>query len=408
MDKADFVWVSFSTLLVLMMAMPGLAMFYGGLVRGKNILSVMIQVLSTFAIAIIIWVLYGYSLAFTDGNAFIGGFSRLLLHGAVDVGAHNFAASATIPELTFIAFQATFAGVTCALIVGAIAERANYAAVLLFTIIWLSIGYLPIAHMVWAPDGWLFKQGALDFAGGTVVHVNAGIAGLVSAYYIGRRVGYGRESMQPHNLPMTMIGAALLWVGWFGFNAGSALAANTTAALAFFNTLLASASAMVAWVIVEWKLKGRPSLLGAASGAVAGLVGITPAAGFVGLNGALIIGLTTGAACVWGVNGLKRLLRVDDTLDVFGIHGVGGITGALLTGVFNAQALGGPGLKSIGQIPHQLWLQSEGILITLVWSGLVAWLACFVADKVCGLRVSADVEREGLDIQLHGETAYQR
>lgn len=408
MDKADLVWVSFSTLLVLMMATPGLAMFYGGLVRGKNVLSVMIQVLSTFAIAIIIWVLYGYSLAFTEGSAVIGGFSRLLLHGVVDLSTQKFAASATIPELTFIAFQATFAGITCALIVGAIAERANYAAVLLFTVIWLSLGYLPIAHMVWAPDGWLFKQGALDFAGGTVVHVNAGIAGLVSAYYIGRRVGYGRESMQPHNLPMTMIGAALLWVGWFGFNAGSALAANTTAALAFFNTMIATAGAIIAWVTVEWRLKGRPSLLGAASGAVAGLVGITPAAGFVGLNGALIIGLATGAICVWGVNGLKRLLRADDTLDVFGIHGVGGITGALLTGLFNAQALGGPGLKTIGQIPHQLWVQSEGILITLVWSGLVAWLACFVADKVCGLRVSADVEREGLDIQLHGETAYQR
>jgi ammonium transporter, Amt family len=377
-------------------------------VRGKNVLSVMIQVLSTFAIAIIIWVLYGYSLAFTEGSAVIGGFSRLLLHGVADLSTQKFSTSATIPELTFIAFQATFAGITCALIVGAIAERANYAAVLVFTVIWLSLGYLPIAHMVWAPDGWLFKQGALDFAGGTVVHVNAGIAGLVSAYYIGRRVGYGRESMQPHNLPMTMIGAALLWVGWFGFNAGSALAANTTAALAFFNTLLATAGAIVAWVTVEWKLKGRPSLLGAASGAVAGLVGITPAAGFVGLNGALVIGLATGAICVWGVNGLKRLLRADDTLDVFGIHGVGGITGALLTGLFNAQALGGPGLKTVGQIPHQLWLQSEGILITLVWSGLVAWLACFVADKVCGLRVSADVEREGLDIQLHGETAYQR
>ncbi|HEY9461333.1 MAG TPA: ammonium transporter [Paralcaligenes sp.] len=408
MDKADLVWVSFSTLLVLMMAMPGLAMFYGGLVRGKNVLSVMIQVLSTFVIGIIIWVLYGYSLALTEGNAVIGGGSRLLLHGVVNLGTQSFSPSATIPELTFIAFQATFAAITCALIVGAIAERANYAAVLLFTVIWLSLAYLPIAHMVWAPDGWLLKQGALDFAGGTVVHINAGIAGLTSAYYVGRRIGYGRESMQPHNLPMTMIGAALLWVGWFGFNAGSALGANTTAALAFFNTLLATAGAVIAWVAVEWKVKGRPSLLGAASGAVAGLVGITPAAGFVGLNGALIIGLATGAICVWGVNGLKRLLRADDTLDVFGIHGVGGITGALLTGVFNAQALGGPGLKTIGQIPHQLWLQSEGILITLVWSGLVAWLACFVADKVCGLRVSADAEREGLDIHLHGETAYQR
>jgi Amt family ammonium transporter len=274
--------------------------------------------------------------------------------------------------------------------------------------VWLTLAYLPIAHMVWAPGGWLFERGALDFAGGTVVHINSGVAGLVGAYFIGKRIGYGRESMQPHNLPMAMIGASLLWVGWFGFNAGSALSANEIAALAFFNTLVATAGGILAWTLIEWKYKGKPSLLGAISGAVACLVGITPAAGLVGPGGALFIGLVAGAICLWGVNGLKRMLRADDSLDVFGIHGVGGIVGALLTGVFNAQALGGPGLDSASAIPGQLWLQLEGVLITIVWSAVVAWLAYFIADKTVGLRVSADVEREGLDVHSHGETAYHR
>ncbi len=406
MDKADLAWVSVSTLLVLLMVVPGLALFYGGLVRAKNVLSVLMQVVSTFSLALVIWFIYGYSLAFTEGNAVVGGLSRLMFSGMFDLSTKTFELSGTIPELSFAAFQATFAGITCALIVGGFAERAKYSAVMIFTAIWLTFSYIPIAHMVWAPGGWLFERGALDFAGGTVVHINAGVAGLVGAYFVGKRVGYGRESMQPHNLPMAMIGASLLWVGWFGFNAGSALSANETAALAFFNTMVATAGAILAWLMVEWKYKGKPSLLGAISGAVAGLVGITPAAGLVGPGGALIIGIVTGAACVWGVNGLKRMLRADDSLDVFGIHGLGGIVGALLTGIFNAQALGGPGLATLGDIPHQLWVQFEGVLITIVWSGVVALVAYFVADKICGFRVSTEVEREGLDINSHGETAY--
>jgi len=408
MDKADFVWVSVSTALVLLMVVPGLALFYGGLVRAKNVLSVLAQVLSVFCLAIIVWFVYGYSLAFTEGGALIGGFSRVLFSGMADLSTMNFELAGSIPELAFAAFQATFAGITCALIVGGFAERARFGAVLLFTALWLTFAYLPIAHMVWAPGGWLFERGALDFAGGTVVHINAGVAGLVGAYYIGKRLGYGQEAMPPHNLPLTMVGASLLWMGWFGFNAGSALGANETAALAFFNTLLATAAAVLAWTVVEWLDKGKPSLLGGVSGAVAGLVGITPAAGLVGPGGALIIGAVTGAACVWGVNGLKRLLRADDALDVFGIHGVGGIVGAMLTGLFNAQALGGPGLASMSEVPHQLWIQLEGILITVVWCGVVSWLAYLIADKLCGLRVNIDAERQGLDVHEHGETAYQR
>jgi Amt family ammonium transporter len=408
MDKADLAWVTVSTLLVLMMVVPGLALFYGGLVRSKNVLSVLMQVLGTFALAIVIWFVYGYSLAFTDGNAFIGGLSRVLFDGMLNLGDGSFEMAGSIPEISFAAFQATFAGITCALIVGGIAERARFSAVMVFTAIWMTFSYLPIAHMVWGSGGFLLERGALDFAGGTVVHINSGIAGLVGAYFIGKRMGYGKEAMQPHNLPMSMIGASLLWVGWFGFNAGSALASNETAALAFLNTLVATAGGVLAWMIVEWKYKGKPSLLGAISGAVAGLVGITPAAGLVGPGGALLIGLITGAICVWGVNGLKRMLGADDSLDVFGIHGVGGIVGALLTGVFNAQPLGGPGLETTGAIPWQVWLQLEGVLITIVWSAVVAWVAYFIADKVCGLRVSPDAEREGLDIHSHGETAYHR
>ncbi|OXR48372.1 ammonia channel protein [Pusillimonas sp. T2] len=408
MNAADFVWVSVSTLLVLMMVVPGLALFYGGLVRSKNVLSVLIQVLATFSLAIVVWFVYGYSIAFTEGNAFFGGFSRVFFNGIANLSNGEFALSGSIPEISFAAFQATFAGITCALIVGGLAERVRFSAVLLFTLIWVTFAYLPIAHMVWSPGGWLFEKGALDFAGGTVVHINAGVAGLVGAYYLGPRLGYGREAMPPHNLPMTMIGGALLWVGWFGFNAGSALGANEIAALAFFNTLVATAGAVLAWLFVEWAVKGKPSLLGAVSGAVAGLVGITPAAGLVGPLGALVIGVVTGAACVWGVNGLKRMLRADDSLDVFGIHALGGIVGAILTGILNAKALGGPGLESAADILPQLWVQIEGILITFVWTGVVAVVAYFIADKVCGLRVSAEAEREGLDISTHGESAYSR
>jgi len=408
MDKADIAWMSVSTLLVLMMAVPGLALFYGGLVRSKNMLSVLMQVMATFVLGLVLWFVYGYSLAFTDGNSFFGGFSRVFFSGLFSP-PETYAASGSIPELLFASFQATFAGITCALIVGSFAERARFSAVLVFTVIWFTFAYVPMAHMVWYggdTPGLMFAAGALDFAGGTVVHINAGVAGLVGAYVVGKRVGYGREAMQPHNLPMTMIGASLLWVGWFGFNAGSALAANEASVLAFFNTMIATATAILAWMFTEWAVKGKPSMLGAASGAVAGLVGITPAAGLVGPVGAFLIGIAAGVICVWGVTGLKRILKADDSLDVFGVHGVGGIVGALLTGIFNAQALGGPGLETVGEIGGQLWVQFEGVILTIVWSGIVAFIAYKIADMVCGLRVPEDVEREGLDINSHGESAY--
>jgi Amt family ammonium transporter len=412
MDKADISWLLVSTLLVLMMAVPGLAMFYGGLVRSKNVLSVLLQVLCTFVLGLVLWFIYGYSLAFTEGNAFFGGLSRAFFSGMFTPADGSYAMSNTLTELLFASFQATFAGITCALIVGSFAERARFSAVLVFTVIWFTFAYIPIAHMVWfaseTAPGLLNAKGALDFAGGTVVHINAGVAGLVGAYVVGKRVGYGREAMQPHNLPMTFVGAALLWVGWFGFNAGSALAANENATLAFFNTMIATAGAVLAWLFTEWAVKGKPSMLGAASGAIAGLVGITPAAGLVGPVGALVIGVIAGTVCVWGVNGLKRLLRADDALDVFGVHGVGGIVGALLTGVFNAQVLGGPGLAEAGMIGHQLWVQLEGVLLTIVWSGVVAGISYKICDLVVGLRVTEESERQGLDITTHGEVAYYR
>ncbi|KAG4080991.1 hypothetical protein HA402_010162 [Bradysia odoriphaga] len=410
MDKADISWLMVSTLLVLMMAVPGLALFYGGLVRRKNVLSVLLQVLSTFVIGVVLWFIYGYSLAFTEGNAFFGGLSRIFFAGMFTPGDGKYSMSGSLTELLFASFQATFAGITCALIVGSFAERARFSAVLVFTVIWFTFAYVPIAHMVWfiseTAPGLLNAKGALDFAGGTVVHINAGVAGLVGAYVVGKRIGYGRESMQPHSLPMTFIGAALLWVGWFGFNAGSSLAANENATLAFFNTMIATAGAVLAWMLTEWTIKGKPSLLGAASGAIAGLVGITPGAGLVGPVGALVIGVLTGTICVWGVNGLKRLLRADDALDVFGVHGVGGIVGAMLTGLFNAQLLGGPGLAQASMIPGQLRVQLEGVLLTIAWSGIVALIAYKIADALCGLRVTEDQEREGLDVSSHGESAY--
>ena len=406
---ADVAWLSTSTLLVLMMVAPGLALFYGGMVRSKNMLSTLMQVLGTFCLAVVLWFVYGYSLAFTEGNAIFGGFGRLFMSGMFDSATGVFSMTGTVPELSFAAFQATFAGITCALIVGAFAERARFSAVLLFTAIWFTLAYVPAAHMVWYVSddvsGLVAQWGALDFAGGTVVHINAAVAGLVGAYVIGKRIGYGREALKPHNLTMTMIGAALLWVGWFGFNAGSALAANETAALAFINTLLATAGAMLAWVFTEWATKGKPSMLGAASGVVAGLVGITPAAAVVGPGGALVIGIAAGIICVWGVNGLKRMLRVDDSLDVFGVHAVGGIVGALLTGVFTAAGLGGTGSGDASMLV-QVWIQLEGILLTVVWSAVVAFIGFKIADVVLGLRVSEEDERQGLDISTHGETAY--
>ncbi len=412
MDKADVAWVGVSTLLVLLMVVPGLALFYGGLVRSKNVLSVLMQVICTFSVAVLLWFAYGYSLTFTEGNAFVGGFSRSFFGGMFNPADGQYSMTGSIPEFLYAAFQATFAGITCALIVGAFAERARFSAVLVFTVLWFTFAYIPIAHMIWfagdGTKGLLAAKGALDFAGGTVVHINAGIAALVGAFVVGKRLGYGKEAMQPHNLPMTMMGASLLWVGWFGFNAGSSLAANEIAALALFNTLIATVGAIMAWVFTEWAIKGRPSMLGAASGAIAGLVGVTPAAGMVGPIGALVIGVAAGVICVWGVNGLKRMMGADDTLDVFGIHGVGGIVGGILVGVFNAKAFGGPGLDSISLIGPQLLVQLEGIVITIIWSGVVAFLAFKIADMMCGLRVSEDMEREGLDITTHGESAYHR
>ena len=439
-NKGDTAWMLVSTLLVIMMTIPGLALFYGGLVRSKNMLSVLMQVMVTFSMIVVLWALYGYSLAFTEGNAFIGGLDRLFLKGLFNASTGEFAMAATfskgvyIPELLFAAFQATFAGITCCLIVGAFAERIKFSAVLLFSALWFTFSYAPIAHMVWfwmGPDayaskavvdamnakaGLLWQWGALDFAGGTVVHINAAVAGLVGAFMIGKRVGYGKEAMAPHSLPLTMVGAAMLWVGWFGFNAGSALEAGNSAVLAFMNTFTATAAAVLAWCLGEAMHKGRASMLGAASGAVAGLVAITPAAGNVGLMGAIVIGFVAGFACLWGVTGLKRLLGADDTLDVFGVHGVGGIVGALLTGVFNNQSLGGPGLVSdwvtatvsSNPIFDQVLIQAKAVGVTIIWSAVVAAVAFKIVDLVIGLRVSEEEEREGLDISSHGETAYAK
>jgi len=399
-----------STLLVLLMTVPGLALFYGGLVRSKNVLSVLMQVMTVFSMILVLWVIYGYSLAFNGGNAFIGNLDKLFLKGITkDSLAATFSAGVALPEYVFVVFQSTFAGITGALIVGSFAERMRFRAVLAFTALWFTFAYLPIAHMVWyGPDGFLFARGALDFAGGTVVHINAGIAGLVGAYMVGPRLGLGRESMKPHNVTFTMIGAAILWVGWFGFNAGSNLEANAGAGLAFINTLLATAAAVLAWLLLEAVTKGKPSMVGGASGAVAGLVAITPACGTVGPMGSLVIGALASVACVWGVTGLKRLLRADDALDVFGVHGIGGILGALLTGVFSAPALGGTGFGSgNSSIAQQLGVQALGVGITLVWSGVVSVIVYLVVKTVFGLRVSAEAEREGLDITSHGESAYE-
>jgi ammonium transporter, Amt family len=437
-NKGDTAWMTVATALVIFMTIPGLALFYGGLVRSKNMLSVLMQVFVVTALIYVLWAIYGYSVAFTGGNPFMGSFDKIFLKGITpDSVAATFSKGVVIPELTFMAFQATFAAITCALIVGSFAERIKFSAVLLFVVLWFTFSYLPIAHMVWywdGPDaitdaaslekvtaagGWLWAKGALDFAGGTVVHINAGVAGLVGAYVIGKRIGYGKEALAPHSLTLTMVGAAMLWVGWFGFNAGSNLEANGMAALAFANTLLATAAATLSWITGEALSKGKASMLGAASGAVAGLVAITPACGFVGPMGSIVIGLLAGLVCLWGVNGLKKLLGADDSLDVFGVHGVGGILGALLTGVFSSPTLGGTGvcnyvtnkcgdMADYPGIGAQVWIQFQGVLTTLVWSGVVAFIAYKIVDLLIGLRVTEEEEREGLDISSHGETAYSR
>ena len=441
-NKGDVAWMIVATALVIMMSVPALALFYGGLVRSKNMLSVLMQVFVTFSLIVVLWCLYGYSLAFTEGNKFFGGFSRVFMNEMFNAKDGTFSMAATfskgvvIPELLYLAFQATFAAITCCLIVGAFAERMKFAAVLAFMVLWFTFAYTPIAHMVWfwpGPDAYTSKEivdatnakagliwqwGTLDFAGGTVVHINAAVAGLVGAYMVGKRIGYGREAFTPHSLTLTMVGAALLWVGWFGFNAGSALEAGNSAVLAFINTFSATAAAVLAWSLGEAMInKGKASMLGAASGAVAGLVAITPACGNVGLLGALVIGFVAGFACLWGVNGLKKMLGADDSLDVFGVHGVGGIVGALLTGVFNSPSLGGPSFPDnwfTGElvkpenysIATQVWAQAKAVMVTVVWSGVVSLIAYKLVDMTIGLRVTEEDEREGLDIAEHGETAY--
>ena len=405
-DSGDTAWMLTSTLLVILMTLPGLALFYGGLGRAKNMLSVLVQVFVIFALISLLWALYGYSLAFSGEGRFVGGLDKLFLRGVTPA---TFGALATIPEYVFLAYQGTFAAITVALIVGAFAERARFSAVLLFAVLWFSFSYVPMAHIVWG-GGLLAADGALDFAGGTVVHINAGVAGLVGAWLVGQRIGFGRESLAPHSLTLTMVGASLLWVGWFGFNAGSAGAANAIAGLAFLNTVLATAAATLSWSAVEALHKGKASMLGAASGAVAGLVAVTPAAGFVGPMGAIVMGAIAGVCGLWGVSGLKRLLRVDDAFDVFGVHGVCGIVGALLTGVFAAPALGGTGglTPDSFSLGTQLWVQLKSVLFTIVWSAVVSFIAFKIADLALGLRVSEEDERQGLDISSHGESAYSR
>ncbi|AFU44000.1 ammonium transporter [Acidovorax sp. M14] len=405
-DSGDTAWMLTSTLLVILMTIPGLALFYGGLGRSKNMLSVLMQVFVVFSLISLLWAIYGYSLAFSGEGKFFGGFDKIFLKG---VTQETFGALTTIPEYVFFAFQGTFAAITVALIVGSFAERIKFAAVLIFSVLWFTFSYVPMAHIVWG-GGLLGADGALDFAGGTVVHINAGIAGLVGAYMVGKRIGFGKEAMTPHSLTLTMVGASLLWVGWFGFNAGSAGAANANAGLAFVNTVLATAAATLSWIAGEALHKGKASMLGAASGAVAGLVAVTPAAGFVGPMGSIVMGLIAGVVCLWGVGGLKRMLNVDDAFDVFGVHGVGGILGAILTGVFASQSLGGTGglTPDTFAMGAQVWVQVKSVLFTIVWSGVVAFIAYKIADLLVGLRVSEEAEREGLDITSHGETAYNR
>ena len=406
-EKGDVAWMLTSTLLVLLMVVPGLALFYGGMVRSKNVLSVLVQVITVFSLLVVLWIFYGYSLAFSGEGAWLGNLDRLFLKGVtVDTLSATFTDGVSLPEYVFVAFQSTFAGITGALIVGAFAERMKFAAVILFSVIWFTFGYLPIAHIVWAAGGYLFELGALDFAGGTVVHINAGVAGLIGAYFVGKRLGYGQTALKPHNVTLTYVGASLLWVGWFGFNAGSNLEANAGAALAFINTLVATAAAVIAWALAEKIFKGKSSALGVASGAVAGLVGITPAAGLVGPFGAVAIGFIAGLVCVWGVTGLKRLLKVDDTADVFGVHAVGGIVGAILTGVFHAPSLGGTGGEDFDMVA-QVIKQATGVGLTIAWIGVVSVVGFLIAKLVFGLRVAEDAEREGLDIASHGESAYE-
>jgi Amt family ammonium transporter len=405
LNAGDTAWMLTSTMLVFLMTIPGLALFYGGLARTKNMLSVLMHVFIIVCLMTTLWCVYGYSLAFSGEGLFVGDLDKLFLTG-ISIDSLN----GTMPEYVWVAFQSTFAAITTALIVGAFAERIRFSAVVIFAVLWFSFSYVPMAHIVWG-GGFLGADYAMDFAGGTVVHINAGIAGLVGAYLLGKRIGFGREAYTPHSLTLTMIGASLLWVGWFGFNAGSAAAADGTAGLAFVNTIVATACATLSWIAAEALLKDKPSMLGAASGAVAGLVAVTPAAGFIGPMGAIVLGLIAGVVCLWGVNGLKKLLNVDDAFDVFGVHGVGGILGAILTGVLASPDFGGLGNTLMDDpqsmtIIGQLAIQIKSVGVTIVWSGIVAFIAYKIADLTVGLRVSEEAEREGLDITSHGESAY--
>ena len=407
MDKGDVAWMMTSCVLVLFMTLPGLALFYGGLVRSKNMLSVLMQTTLIACMVMVLWVVYGYSVTFGGGTSpFWGGFGKLFLAGVTpDSMAATFSAGYVIPEYLFIAFQMTFAAITPALIIGAFAERVKFSAVLLFSALWVTLVYFPVAHMVWDVSGLIFVMGAIDFAGGTVVHINAGIAALVACLVIGKRIGLGKENMAPHSMVMTMIGASMLWVGWFGFNVGSNLEANGGATLAMINTFVATAAATLAWSLLEAMQRGKASMLGAASGMVAGLVAITPACGTVGPIGAIALGIIAAAVCYFFVTVVKNKFKYDDSLDVFGIHGVGGIIGAVLTGVFSAGSLGGVKGDDYS-IAAQTWIQIEAVAITLVWSGVVTYVIFKVVSLLVGLRVDADAERQGLDLTSHGEQAY--
>ncbi|MCZ7565866.1 MAG: ammonium transporter [Burkholderiales bacterium] len=402
LDSGSTAWMITASVLVIMMTIPGLALFYGGLVRAKNMLSVLMHVFVTVCLVSVLWALYGYSLAFTEGswNAVYGGFGKAFLAGITPDSL-----SGVIPEYVFLVFQLTFAAITPALIVGGFAERIKFSAVLWFMALWLTFVYVPIAHMVWG-GGWLATLGAKDFAGGTVVHVNAGIAALVGCYVLGKRIGYGKEAMPPHNLSLTMVGASLLWVGWFGFNVGSELAADGVAGLVLANTQLATAAAVLGWMFAEWIARGKPTMLGAASGAVAGLVAITPACGFVGPMGSIFLGALSGIACFWAVTSLKRAFGYDDSLDVFGVHGIGGIIGAIGTGVLMSRGLGGVGFPEGVTMGGQLWAQIVGVVTTIAWSGIVSYVLFKIVDATVGLRVAEEEEREGLDSTQHGEMAY--
>jgi Amt family ammonium transporter len=406
-NPGNTTWMMISSVLVLFMTVPGLALFYGGLVRTKNMLSVLMQVMMITAVVMVIWVVYGYSVTFGGGtNPFWGGFGKAFLAGVTPASTSATFSSEVIPEYVFICFQMTFAAITPGLIVGAFAERIKFSAVMLFAILWVTFVYFPIAHMVWDANGFLFTRGALDFAGGTVVHINAGMAGLVGALMLGKRLGFGKDMLAPHSMTLTMVGASMLWVGWFGFNAGSNLEANGVTTLALINTFVATAGAIVAWSIIEAITRGKASMLGAASGLVAGLVAVTPAAGIIGPVGAIVLGAIASLVCFFFVSVVKSTFGYDDSLDVFGVHGIGGMIGAIGTGILASTSLGGVGYAEGVTMGHQVWVQIEAVVTTILWSGIGSAILYKIVDLIVGLRASPEAEREGLDLSSHGEAAY--